>query len=301
MKLPEIPITAEQVLLGGLWPALIALSVVGLDAILPLRRRGWLTPIALLAGFAAAYPLINGAAPRFPPNSAGDWLFWLSMPAAVVAALMTYFRAPWPVRIVVGAAVIGAMLYFMMQPALATRTAGEWWVLWAVLVGILTIDLWLIDRSLSCDDSLVSLAGLVGILLGACILIQMSGSLKFAFQGVALVASLTAILILTAMGLPRPAAGGVALVSTAIVGSLLAVSIEPLFVYVKISNALLIAAAPLFLWLGTFIKMPQQRAWIHTAIRLALPAAPVLAALAIAGAKAMADMQRSGSEGYYGY
>jgi hypothetical protein len=81
----------------------------------------------------------------------------------------------------------------------------------------------------------------------------------------------------------------------------LSVSIEPLFSYVKISHALLIAAAPPLLWAGRFIKKPATRPLVRNGLRLLLPALPVLLALGLALAQAYTDFQSTGGTSDYDY
>jgi len=301
MKLPEIPITPADLVAGVLCPAVVATAVLGLARLLPFRRREWAGPVAMALGFVAAYPLINGIAPKFPPNNAGDWLFWLALPIGIVAGATACFRLHSIFRSFIAAIVFGATLYLMMQPAVASRTPAEWWTLWAVLVAVLTADFWFADAAIQSDSTITSLIGFACILAGACVLIQMSGSLKYALQGGAVVAALVAAVVVATIGPGRSAvSGGAAMAGIGIVGCLLAVSIEPLFVNVTTTNALLIAAAPILLWAGRFIRLPKAPLWLRAGVRLLLPAIPVLIALAIAGAKAMADLNDSGS-GYEGY
>ncbi len=301
MKIPEIPITTDDLLLGALWPALVATAVAAAAALLPLRRREWVAPLAVALGFATAYPMINGIAARFWPNSAGDWLFWLSIPIAIASGFIAMWTGRPAGRTLLGTVVIAAVLYLMMQPAAASRSGGEWWSLFAVIVLILAVDLWFIDSSLTHDRSAASMLGFLGILFGACVLIHMSGSLKWSMQAGAATAACAAVFLLAILGMHRATLiPAVAPTAVAIVGLLFAVSIEPLFVNVRVSNALLIAAAPPLLWLGRFIQFRRAPEWVNFSIRLALPAIPVLIALGIAGAKALADLNDPGS-GYEGY
>lgn len=301
MKIPEIPISNDDLMLAVLWPALVACVILGASALLPERRRGWAGPVAMAGAFVAAYPLINGAMPRLPPNNALDWLFCLALPVGMIAGVAGAMRVGTTARACIATIVFAGVLWVVMQPAMASRSTGDWWVLWTILLVVLSFVFWFVDRAVATDQSLISCAGLVGILLGACVLIQMSGSLKWALQGGAMVAGLAVVVALIAAGLPRGEAAGVPLVSVGVVGVLLAISIEPLFVNVRIINALLIAASGPMLWLATLIQLPHSRPWLRCTVKLALPALPVLVALSIAGAKAIADLNHTGSDEYYGY
>lgn len=298
--------TPADLIVPLILPALLAAVVAVLPALFPraLRRPQWAGPVALAAAFVAAYPVIGNQRPTLPPTSAGDWLFWLAVPIAAMAALSAMFALPAAARVAVAGGTIAVALYLMMEPATQSRTPAEWWTLWAVLVVILGAAWWFADAALRhLAAPKTALAGLTCILLGACILIQMSGSLKYAHQGMAVPAGGVALLLLLAMGLPRAAVlPGTALAAMGIVGTLLAVSIEPLFVYVKVHNALLIALAPVLLWVGVrFVRLPAARPWVRVIVRLALPAVPVLLALTIAGIKAMKDMSGGGGEEYDGW
>lgn len=275
-------------------PALLAAVACVIPSLLPRWPRSqWAGPLALAMAFVAAYPLVGSQRPTFPPNSAGDWLFWLAIPVALSAGVSSMFVLPATVRAAVAGGTIGLAVYCVMQPATASRTPAEWWGLWAAIVVILTVVWGFADAALrSADAPKTALAGFTCILVGACLLIQMSGSLKYAHQGLAVPAGGFVALALLGMGLPhRHVLPGIALAAVGIVGTLLAISIEPLFVYVKVHNALLIAVAPVLLWVGIrWVRLPQARPWVRLIARLALPAIPVLLALTIAGLKAMRDM-----------
>lgn len=298
MTLPDIPITANDVMIGGLFPALAAVSVLSLATLLPGRGR-WGGAIAMAAAFMLAWPMVNGAAPRMPPNSAGDWLFWLAAPIGIVAAGIASVRFNIAVRAIIGVAVFAVTLIFMMQTARGNRTPGEWWMLWAILVAVLSIDFAAIELAVADDEKIWSLLGLIGIAAGACILIQMSGSLKFAMQGGAIIWAILAGVVTIFMGYDRRAITAAAgLIVVGIVGALLAVSIEPLFVNVTITNALLIAAAPILLLLGRRLRNATKNKFLAAAIQLILPAIPVLIALSIAGAKALRDLSAEQYDGW---
>jgi hypothetical protein len=298
MTLPEIPITANDLMIGGLFPALAAVSVLSLATLVP-GRQCWGGAIAMVAAFILAWPMVNGAAPRVPPNSAGDWLFWLAAPIGIVAAILASFRFNIALRAIVGVVVFAVTLFFMMQTARGNRTPSEWWTLWAILIAVLSIDFAAIELAVSDDTRIWSFLGLIGIAGGACILIQMSGSLKFAVQGGAIIWAMLAGVITIFMGYNRRAITAAAgLVVVGIVGALLAVSIEPLFVNVTISNALLIAAAPILLLLGRRLRNVTNNKILAAAIQLILPAIPVLIALSIAGAKALRDLSAEQYDGW---
>lgn len=298
MTLSDIPITANDVIIGGILPALIAASVFPLAKLLPGPKR-WVGAISMAAAFMIAWPIINGAAARMPPNSAGDWLFWLAAPIGIVAAILASFRVNLALRAIIGVVVFAVTLFFMMQTARGSRTPGEWWTLWAILVAVLSIDFVAIELAVADDDKIWSLLGLIGIAAGACILIQMSGSLKFAMQGGAVIWALLASVVTIFMGYDRRAITAAAgLIVVGIVGTLLAVSIEPLFVNVTISNALLIAAAPILLLLGRRLRNATKNKFFVAAIQLILPAIPVLIALSIAGMKALRDLSSQQYDGW---
>lgn len=298
MTLPEIPITANDVIIGGLFPALAAISVLSLAALLPGRGR-WGGAIAMAAAFMIAWPMVNGAAPRMPPNSAGDWLFWLAAPIGIIAAVIASFRFNIGVRAMIGLVIFAVTLFFMMQTARGNRTPGEWWTLWAILVAALSIDFAAIELAVADDDKIWSLLGLIGIATGAFVIIQMSDSIKFGTQAGAVVWAMLAGVVAIFMGYDRRAITAAAgLIVVGIVGALLAVSIEPLFVNVTISNALLIAAAPILLLLGRRLRNATKNKFLAAAIQLILPAIPVLIALSIAGVKALRDLSAEQYDGW---
>src|SRR4051812_40975956 len=86
--------------MDGLVPAAVSL-VVMVPAWRPWKRTGaetrgrWGAPVALAAGFAAAFKSINGALPQqFPPPDAKLWLFWIAIGAGVIGLIDALARPP---------------------------------------------------------------------------------------------------------------------------------------------------------------------------------------------------------------
>ncbi|MCS7033796.1 MAG: hypothetical protein NZ561_07345 [Phycisphaerae bacterium] len=291
----EIPLSSAELVYSVVCPALITLSILGLARLFPMRGAGWAVPVAIAVAFAVSYRLINNAAAAFPPASAGDWIFALALPIGIAGAIPGLFRLAGVARMVFAAVVLGATMFCLMQPAAATRNPGEWWLLWALNAGVLIVCFVAADAAVRNDHTLLSMIGLAGILAGACLLIQMSGSIKWSLQaGSAVAAGFTSILAIW-LGFPRQAvAGGLVLPLLCLVGGLLAVSIEPLFMYVKVHHALLIASGVPLLGAARFLRVGPTRPWLGVVIRLGLPCLPVLLALVLAGAQALADLRDSG-------
>lgn len=290
--------TATDFILGVLFPVLVAVVVLSAFALLPERRRAWAAPLAIAGAFVAGYPLIANAAPSFPPRTAADWLFWLAVPVALVAALEAVLRPPAVVRAILAAGTLAVTLFLMLRPATQSGAIQNPLLLTVILAGVLLVEWWFADRAVTDDPTPTAFFGLLCILAGASVVVMLSDSQKYASHAGAAVAGGGAVLALLLMGLgPRPALlRGAPLTLVTIVGALFVVSLESVLVNVKLHNALLVGAAMPLLWAARFVHRPRKPL-LAAVVQLSLPAAPVLIALAIAGFKVYQDLHGGGGGG----
>lgn len=289
--------TVTDFTLGVLIPVLVAVVVLSAGAMLELRWRAWATPLAIAAAFIAGYPLIANAAPSLPPRTAADWLFWLALPIGLLAAFDAALRPPAPARLLIAAGTLVVTLFLMLRPAALSGAIVNPLLLATILGGVLLVEWWFADRAVADDPTPTAYFGLICILAGASVVVMLSDSQKYASHAGAAVAGGGAVLGLLLLGLHphRVVLHGASLALVAIVGAIFVVSLESVLVNVKLHNALLIAAAPPLLWASKFIHQPAKP-WLAAVVRLSLPAAPVLIALAIAGFKVYQDLHGGSGE-----
>jgi hypothetical protein len=295
--------TGNDFTLGVLIPFLVGVTVMAAGALLDGRRRWrWPAPLAIAAAFMVGFPLIANAAPSMPPAAAGDWLFWLALPLAVVAMVDATRRFPAPARLAIAFVALAGALLLMLRPATRSGAIEHPLLVSAALAATLTIDWWFAERAVHDDRTATSFVGLLCILAGACGLVLLSDSQKYAAQaGAAVAGGAAAWAVARARtGSRHERMGGAPLTLVALAGSMFAISLETVLVNVKLHNALLIASAPPLLWASTFIRQPR-RPWLAAVVRLSLPAAPVLIALVLAGFKAYQDLHGGGDPGGGGY
>jgi hypothetical protein len=97
-------------------PAVVAAIVLALC-----RKWPWGGPLAVVAGFVATYPGINGRIPPLPPSSATDWLFYAALATALMAATAVWMHAnfwTWAILVPIGTGLtVAAVLSHRLENA----------------------------------------------------------------------------------------------------------------------------------------------------------------------------------------
>ena len=245
--------------------------VIGLAAVLVLRRPGWFwAGLAVPLGFYAAVYLINKGFDFFPLRSTNK-IFLCGLAAVVIGLLLDVYR--WNRRYVPPLlfVVAGVVALWLVWPRL-TRLEGL--ELWALVVGSVAYVGWLVaameglrDRPLRADSAILTIATGTGL---ACVL---GATALYGQLASAIAAAVGARWVMNGLGWHTPAGSTLAVPAAVLMGMLgigaVAYAKLPWIVLILLALIPLLARVPL----------PQWRSWQVAAVTLAMCAVP--AALAI--------------------
>jgi len=291
-------LSLNDILVGGLFPALVACAVLALARLIP-GRGNWAGPIAVALAFAVAFPAVAGRVPRsFANGTAEERLLFLAIPVAILAAVAALPRVPRWLGSLTAVATIAMVLWLVLARAAESWTPGGYYGMLAHTTAAMALAWFCLNAVARSPSRVTAFIAMAGINLGASLLLMLSGVQSYGQYAGGVLAAILAVLLLLVLGLCPHTLAGLPLVFVVIVGTLLTAGTDPLFGYAKVYNAALIATAPLILWLSQWLRWRSARAWQVSLLRLALTAVPVLIALAVAG-KQFRDAMASDGAGYY--
>jgi hypothetical protein len=240
--------------------------------------RSWAGPIATGAGFAAGYLALFGW-PGFPPAEAADWLVFLALPLAALGLVAAYLQMAMPLRAVLLAIAVPAVLWILARPLLTAREpmAGDTFARLMIASGAGVVSLVALDGLSGRASALRQSAILLAAAVPAAAALVLAGSLRYAEIAAILAASeagaLAAYLVLGHAALAR---GSVFVVGT-LLGGLLWCGHS--YADLATSDALLLAAAPNMAWLAYLVPWRIGRLG-QTVLQLILVAGVAGAAVA---------------------
>ena len=278
-------------------PALLAGIIWGLAWRMWKRRAeaadgaGYWGALAVAAAFAGCYGLLDGW-PGMPPLLAEGWLPFAAGAAVLVALLAHLIKR--------GRALLWLALFVAAEFVLTARPRGSWpmWVtaMWLVGGGLGSVVVLLSINRFAEKQRGTALALALWIwTAGTGVALALTGSLKYA-QFAASVSAAMGAGVVAAWINPKIsfARGAVETLALLTLGLLLC---GYLYSDLPASPALLLAVAPLSLWLAECQCVEKLAAWQRAAIRLALMALPVAVALLIAAWPMI--FSKAAEPGYY--
>lgn len=233
---------------------------------------------------------VLGLLPHVPPREDLDRLLVIVLPAACVAELIAAGSAwaSWVVRGIVAALAVPVLLDGSVYVTdLSGPDSREWspertWVTCAALAVLLLVAWVAMERLAVRTLGLTPLAAVAGAVLGAGLVVMLSGYASGGQLGLPLAAGLGGV-ALCSLVRKRASVGRYA-TGVGVVGLFSLLLVGKLFAGLSTFNAVLLFAAPLLGWLPEFLSAG--------ALRLTLAAGPVVVALALAGQKFAADSAR---------
>jgi len=254
--------------------------------------------VLALAGAMYVGLCILGLLPHFPPREALDRLLLIVLPAALVAELIaaTSKRAGWMARATIAVLAAPALLWDSLYiadhggPRPQVWSPVQIWLIFAALAALLMADWTMLCRLAPRVGARTVLSCVAGTVLGASVVIMLSGYATGGQVGVPLAAGLGGIALGSLLATANPGTEGA--LSIGLVGLFGLLMIGRLFAGLASINAGLLFTAPL---LGLLPELWPARWRVRPALRLVLVAIPVVLALALAQHKFAADSSRPGS------
>jgi hypothetical protein len=299
--------TLREILYTAAVPAVLALAVL-LAAWRPWRRgnrlatRGhWGGALGTGLAFLAAFALLDGAVPPWPPAEARHWLFYFAAALTVLALVDSVLRAvlrarrpalAW-LRAEVALTVCAAAVFFMFRPMML----GESWTASESACHVLVMTVVLHATWASAELLVLRLPRQAGPLVlstfagAAAMVVMMSGSVVYGrLAGVLAIA----VLVATAVAPAAPgfsfARGGVSVIVPTVVAILFLGHhyVDP---GVTVANVGLLLAGLLLPWLVALPPLRKRRPWLRTTVAVLLVLVPTGVAV-VRARQAMARLQR---------
>lgn len=267
-----------------------AAALLGLVVALPVARSSRVTVASAgallgLLGALCAGSWVLGLLPHWPPQEAVDRLLLIVVPAAAVAELIAgaSARAGWVARSIVAALATPVLLHGSIYVTDLSGPGSREWattsaaVVFAALAVLLMGAWWALERLARRTHSRTPLWCVAGATLGAGLVIMLSGYATGGQLGVPLAAGLVGVALGSLAGKETRALAGT--LGTGVVSLFALLVVGRLFAELTNLNAVLLFAAPLLGWLPELVP---ARPRLRPALRLALPALPVIVALVLA-------------------
>jgi hypothetical protein len=257
----EPMLTSRAILWAMLFPAVIAvLAIVAGHVGLRRDRRTqpWGPALAVAGAFAAAYFGIVGQLPPWPANSAQGWLFYLVALPVVIGVIAMTVRSRWWVDAALSVILLAATGWLLTRPRVAALEPSEFRATLAVAVGVM-IAWWAGMEPLARRQQGWMLPLLLSAAVGCgavALVAAHTQALGQILGGVAIALVLTAVtgLWFREMSVAR---GGILAVTLTYLGLLLC---GHLYADMTPRDALILAAAPLTLWVGEIPGL-RRRTW----------------------------------------
>lgn len=267
-----------------------------------IHRQGsaglWSVPIGLGAGYALGHAWLRGwlqgTPPQWPPADGYDWIAWLALAVAIIAALDATWPTSWWSRWINRTAIVAAVLWCLVATLLGGFWSAEEGPAWLAALGASALLVWGIldwESGVLGRDAILPVA-LWAAATGVCM--QLCHSLILAELGMVLAGALFALWIVSrwSSGLTL-ARGGVPVVVTVLSGIILYGRFYN-FPELPAASAIALAVAPLVLW---FDQLPPMRSW-RPLWRGMLRIGLLLVPLGIAIGFALQEFLKAGLEGY---
>ena len=302
--------TVRDILYAAAVPAALALAAL-LASWRPWRRadrpavRGhWGGALGAGLAFVAAFALLDGRVPPWPPAESRHWLFYLAAALTVLAlldAVVDVRRAgAWWLRAEAALVVCAGAVFLLFQSLLRSETwtaveAGRRLLVMAVLLHAAWTSTELLVLRLPRPAGPLVLSAFAG---GVAMVLMLSGSLVLGrLAGVLAVTPLVAAAVAPAAPGFSFARGGVTvIVPTAVAILLLGYHyVEP---GVTAVNATLLFAGLALPWAAALPPVRRRRPWVRTVTALVLVLVPTMIAVARARREFVRMQQESGAELY---
>jgi hypothetical protein len=278
--------------------ALLSLSVTLLFGRSSRARVAAAGAVVAVLGAVYAGLWVLGLLPHFPPREDLDRLLLVVLPTAAVAEVLAAAsgRFGWFARGAVAALAAPVLLHGTVYVTDLSGPGSRAWspaqagLTFAALATLLLAAWTVLNRLATRRGALTALGCVAGAVLGAGLVIMLSGYATGGQFGVPLAAGLGGAALGSLVRKGKP--GGEAALGVGVVGLFALLVVGRLFADLTTLNAALLFAAPLLGWLPELL--PARRG-IRVALRLGLAAVPVVVALALAQAKFTADSARPGS------
>jgi hypothetical protein len=274
-------------------------AAIALGAILgtrPWRRNvdlgGWGAAVAILGGFAVAFVHSFGF-PTFPPIAAQGWLFYLTVPALIVALVQIGVRNR-SFAIASAAIVLLAMPFLILRRVTYVEARELWTWIGASAVG--AVAWWYAMDALARRVRGASLPLLLSVVTGVAglavinahsqLLGQVTGSLAIPLLIVALAGGRSRGTSLTG--------GGMLALTVTFLGMLLCARF---FADLTTRDLVLLAVAPLAAWAGELPGLGKSDSWKRVAVRTVVVLI-VLALPAVTAAKGLAETLHEQTDSY---
>ncbi len=276
---------AFKALFGILLPALVAGITWGVAwriwsrSAEPVAQGAWAGALAVGLSTIAGY-LGNEDWPGFPPRTAIGWILFISCSAIVAGALIHLLPRTLPIRSVIWLPVVCGSIWVLTATPRANWKGAEFYGWYAALIGMP----WIVAMSTeslaehwpgaSIPLSLwVWSSGIAGALAA-------TGSLSYGHLAGILAAAMGAGIVAAWIKPTISFAHGATATLTILGISFLLCGY--FYSYLPASSALILAAAPLVLWLGELSFVARRRPWTAVALRASFIAVPVMVALLFA-------------------
>jgi hypothetical protein len=270
-------LSAREILLGFILPALIAAGLLILAFFRPLRAHSWLLTLGLAVGYMVGYLGMWGARP-FPPIDTTHWLLYLPIPAAILGLLISSRWFPSALSIPLVLVLYVATSLAILRPIFETITFPQA----AEVVALISLAGVLSFASLSTlaarDRSSSIHLIMFFILAGTAQVILMAKTAYVAWTALILVAALAGALPLV-WRLPISWRGGPTLLVVLLWHALLISSF--FFSRLSSSNAMLLLIAPHLAWLAEGRRVQAWPKVPRTIFRVTVPLIPMLIAQTI--------------------
>ena len=243
-------LTGRELIHALLVPVLVAGLVTTIGR---WRRWPWAMPVAAGAGFLAGYGLLG--LPALPPRDGTDWLFWLTIPLALLGVVEATFSRRW--SWIFGAAAAGLIALVLLLPLMRVGSvppASAWATILALAAfaaGVVLMLRFAIDRL----GPVATLAGLCITVGGAGVIVMSSNLRIVGIYGLAAAAALAPVALLSR---DLRAARGVSLFATALVAGLLVAGRYYPDPGVTWTHFILVLAAPLLLPVAAIVPMKRH-------------------------------------------
>jgi hypothetical protein len=286
-------------LIGMGLSAVTAIVVTAVAALFARRSgRSWGVPLGLGLGYALGHAAVYGwlppNRPPFPPFEVFDWLPWLALAAMLLGFFEVLAPTPawarWENRLLLTAVAVWVLL--------GPLVGGMWadWgqaTPWLAGIGLGIVILWAVVESHAARLGRSLILPLIVLAGGTSAAMLLGHSLKLAELSAVLAASLGACWIV-AFGWPALtlARGGVPVFVAVLAGLLLC---GHFYSELPAAPAVLLAAAPLTLWIDRIGPLRRLRPWQAALVRVVAVLVPVGAAIAITVMQAPPPVP----EGYY--
>ena len=266
------------------------------------RRGTWGAPLGVGAGFLAAFALLDGGVPTWPPGEARHWLFYFVVALAVLGVFEALLHAWLPgaawLRAETVLVVLAAGVFCLFQSMLK----NEAWTAWEAGRRLLGMTV-LVHAAWAATEVLAlrlprPAAPLVlgGFAAAVALVVMLSGSVLYGrLAGALAAATLSTVLVAFAAGGFSLARGGVTvIVPTAVAVLFLGYHyVDP---GVTAANASLLLAALVAPWVTTIGPLRRKKPWVRTVIAVSLAAIPAVVAVLLAQRTFAKMQQESGPD-----